>query len=512
MNYYVREINSSESRILDKIDIIKRYGEDVSEYTKELELIIDKVNSNNIDLSFGNAVGAIQTEAFNVAILKELKALEDKLDSHQTYLKVFFKSNCLYKEITKHERNEEKKLDQYVKECISLINDAYSIKSNDVKESKKIIQDVYKTAYEVIKAELIHHKDSNLLKYIIATNGVEYINDLVREDIKCLEENEMYDESIESIIDNLSKTGINYSFADKKLIRSILLKTDDRVAREIYSSNNSYDRMINTLEEENDDLNDLEIEYADNVENHTEKKNKHKIRAIIGAIILALNLGACKLAPSLIKKSNTSTTVLTTTEAYDSVTGEARKEEIFTPGTDKEYVRLKQYGPVNESGKRKVITYDLSDIELEDISKYIDQINEDTKYSSKETIKYSFGEQLSREEYTIIEKMVYGDSKANFDEQEFNRDLRIALTILLSCGGVFSAATVASLILYIRNRRKLDEENKKIESINSKIDMNKENIEKYIKLREETKELVQQFKDNNINIEDYERLILKKRK
>ena len=34
MNYQVREINSCESRILDKIDIIKRYGIDTNEYKK----------------------------------------------------------------------------------------------------------------------------------------------------------------------------------------------------------------------------------------------------------------------------------------------------------------------------------------------------------------------------------------------------------------------------------------------------------------------------------------------
>ena len=52
MNYYVREINSCESRILDKIDIIKRYGIDTDEYEQSLKEILNS-ETEDVDYSMG---------------------------------------------------------------------------------------------------------------------------------------------------------------------------------------------------------------------------------------------------------------------------------------------------------------------------------------------------------------------------------------------------------------------------------------------------------------------------
>ena len=98
MKNYAKEINSSESRILDKIDLLKRYGEDASVYEHHLNQIVNSINDRDTYLVSGDyAVARMTNENAYLNTLNELEELESEIDSKQVYLKLFFRNSSLYK-------------------------------------------------------------------------------------------------------------------------------------------------------------------------------------------------------------------------------------------------------------------------------------------------------------------------------------------------------------------------------------------------------------------------------
>ena len=509
MNYYVREINSCESRILDKIDIIKRYGIDTDEYEQRLKEILNS-ETEDVDYSMGGtAVKNMQNDMTTMNMLKSLQELEEQLNSHQKFLSIHFKNNSLLNEISKMDNFSEEKMDYYIKNAISNISETYNLDIKSVKESKKIITDVYYTAYEIIKLELIKNNNSKLLDYIIKNGGVEYINDFVREDLNKIEKNKLMDDNIQDTIYELSKECINYNFADPKLIKYIVLKSDDRLLKVL-----EYDLI--ECDEKEDKYSKLNSKYYDKLRTNTREKDKldtkrnhNRIKSIIGAIILALNIGAYKSAPGVVRNANTTTSYDVTTEAYDTVSGKTRSEKINFDYKDNEYVTVKVYGEVDSRNKRDVVKYNLSDVELEDIEDYVEAVSEHNNASSRTNIDYSFGEQLSRDEYTVVERVKQIDENVNFDEEAYNRELRIANIILYATGGTISAFTLYSLLSLLNNRKKIKKNCLDSNGYGKLIDKNDDKIREYRNLKKEVESMIEDYNNGQIDYAEYEKLTKK---
>lgn len=512
MNYYVKEINSSESKILDKIDIIKRYGVSVSKYEKKLQEILNKTEDDNITISDdGKALASMKKETINMDILNSLKKLEEELDSYEYYLKIYFRNSSLQNEIENNKDITEEKIELFVKTAKSLLKEIEDINIDNVKETKKIIKDIYYTVYKVIKLELIMNGESNLLKFIISkNNGTEYINDLVREEINKLKKDGLLDQEIIDLINKLSMKGINYTYASDKLILLLALKDKDLVLSKFDYQLNLYDERIKKIKDDKNTAKENKDTSVDKLSILETKRNRSRNKAIISSILLSLNLISYKVMPSILKSGNTETTYRITRELYDTISDEVRSEkEEYSSKKESEYTELIIYGAVNKHGIRTVTKYTFSDNTKEDIREYIDMIDNNTRYTNRNSINYRLDGQLSKEEYTVVERMTYGDKLEKFNEEEYKKDLQRALMIIYSLGGVFTTSMLTYLLIAIHNNKKYKEELHEFGYYDKMIDKYEYKAKKYENLKDELIELKKDYNNGNFNPDDYKKVLKK---
>ena len=511
MNYYVKQINSCESRILDKIDLLKRYGSDASKYEDELNQIIKGIDDTKVDYSTGSAqIARMQNETEYVAALSELKNLEEKIDSKQAYIKLHFRNSSLYREVIEDTDFDQSKLDLYVKEAISILDEFNDLNNNTLSESKALIKKIYSTVYEVIKLELIYNCESKLLNYITRNDiGIEYINDLVREDIETIKQNNSYDETIDKVINDISKDGLDYDYADAELLLLITLKTDKRILDRLDKKSDEFSKKIRTVQNSLDSFDSLSENAYDVSKNYERKSKKNRNKAIIGALLLALNILSLKVSSSIIKNRNTSVTYLTTREAYDTISDDVRTEEIYVKKGEKPYTVVKVYGEVDSNGNRKVTTYDMGDVELDNLDEYVDSADDSKRNHTYEIIDYRMSEQLSRNPYTTVERMTYGDKKAVFNEEKYDSEMKTTKSVLYSLIGLFGTTTLIELLLLIINDKKRKKYLTDSSDYEDAVSTNKDRIKKYKDLKNEILRMKQEQENGSLDLEEYKKMILK---
>ena len=503
MNYYIMEINSCESKILDKIDIVKRYGIDTTIYEEELATIINDMDKKVSTSSPNGIAFKMQAETMYKLVLEDLRNLEKKLDGYQKYMNVYFRNNALSNDIDNNNEFRKNKIDFYVNEGIVLINETFKIDIDNVHEAKRIISNVYETLYKIIKLELLLEGNSHILNYIIDKNmGIEYLNDLVRDDINRLKSCNLYDSEIDNMVSNLSKKGLDYHYGDKDLILSITLKMDDMVEKVINDKIKMYDENIASCRESIDE-DKANLNYINNnTYDYKAKKKKALVKTIISSVLVTLNILGYKFMPGLVKNKNTDTTYMTKREVYDTISDEVRSEEARVHKSEDEYVTLKVYGEVKESGKRITKEYNLSEIELDNIKDYIDEYDPE-KRMYEESIKYRMGEQLSREEYIVVERMQYGDIYESFDEEQYQKDLHTILLIIYMFGGLCTTSMLTYLMIYLINKKK---ENKGLlmnKSLSDEINEKRALIDDLKNSKKELLNMQKKYEDSGVNKEEY---------
>ena len=513
MDTYIKEINSMESKILDKIDILKRYGIDIAGYKHELDDIKKSFEKKEKEVSKGDkAVLKMQKDTVYLQAIKKLKSLESRLDNKQSYLTLHFKNSSLYKETQSIIDFDIDRIHRCSTECISLLRETYEANTNNVAESKKMIEDVYKTAYEVIKLELLSEGESDLLDYIVDNKlGIEYINDVVREHIESLKANNKYDENIEKVIDEISIEGINYNYANIELLLLILLKKDNRIINSLNAKAAFYDLEVKSLEEENDSLDSLEYRSENRSIECKDRIKKDRKNAIIAAVFLITNLISLKGLPSSMKTKYTDTTYLTKREAYDTFTGQTRTEEYYIKKGDDEFAKVYVYEPVNSNGERKVTTYKMADADYENIEDYVSAITNEDSYNEHtvQKVDFNYGSQLTSERYTTVERMNYGDAVENFDQEGYNKAYRRWLALLIALIGYFGISISVYILYMIKNKQILESKRKEREKYSIEKNKNDKKIKKYKKLKEEVEKLIEKQKNGTLDAADYMQLIRK---
>lgn len=509
MNYYIKKINSKESVILDKLNILKRYGLDISEYKKKLDSIIELCDSNEQELCTENkAVLTLQKERVYVDTIKELDLLEKELDDKQIYIQIHFKNSSLFKEVQSINNFDKERINDCVKECIGLLYDVYNLKTDSVSESKTIIKNIYKTIYEVIKFEIIEKYDSDLLKYLINNNiGLEYINDLVRTDIESIKKNNKYDEEIDKIIDEICKEGINSNLANLELLFIILLKSDDRIIQRLKEKSSDFEKKVDELIKEKNEANSKLYDIKPNINKNDKKINNDRICALLGAICLILNIISFKYLPNSLKKKNTTTTYLSTRQSYNTYTDETKTEEIYIKDKEKEFTRVYVYEPVKPNGNRIKKTYNLSKVELDNIEDYVTAAKEKSSYSES-MIYYDIDSQPTRDEYATVERMIYGESREAFDQEKYESDYKVFSTILKSLIAYFGIHTVAFMLLIIKHKKRKDAELKEYEKNTDIIYETESKIAEYKQLKKELSSLIE-GQDEEFDSEKVKKLLLK---
>ena len=337
--------------------------------------------------------------------------------------------------------------------------------------------------------------------------GLEFLNDLVREDIELLKEKDLYNSEVEKYVNEVSKDGIDYTYANDELILSIALLLDNRVNNRLRNRKVELKEEIDKIDEKSEENEEIKDELEEKRYKKSRRRTRNKAQASIGAIILALTCIGYKAFPAITKNDCTVTTYKTTREAYDTVSNETRSEEVYGYKDKNEYTKLRVYGPVNKKGKRKMTVYSLSEMEFDDLSEYTQAVTKDTNCLSKEMVDYRFSEQLSREEYSVVEKMYYGESRVEFDEERYNKELVNIYRFCQIVGGTSAMLLFTGLLSSMITNKKIKELDKSIEFKEKVDDHYREKISKFDKQIDEIDEYMH---EDNISTEEYKSLVLKK--
>ena len=514
MSYQVKKIGELESEIKDLLDIIRRYGEDISEYEHTYNSIQELLNgTSDKKTEYGYSsqvrVNKLSDEKIYNQALDALERLKENLDSKQSYLTIYFRNNSLKQEVKKfNDFADTDKLDTFVAESKKLIKDVLNTENvkNSIHEYRDITSEVFNTIYEVIKLEIICNCKSSLLDYVISNKlGIPYLNDAIREDIEKLMQNPVYNKEIERVVNEISKEGINYTYANEELLLLIVLRNDERINSRLIAKAEEYKKQSEELYSKlRDELN----LYKDELPKYNSKKKNNRTKALVSAIALAASLLTCKGVEKIVKHANTTTTYTETIEAYDTYTGKIRTVDFNTTSLGNKSVNVKVYGPVNEKGIREVISYRVKDTDLEDIKEYADLIEKETSYST-DRYQYNAFEQLTNDKYTTVERVNYGDKEITFNDANFNKNkktLYIIADIIATALGI-PTATFLAFMLYNASKEKAAKNNNiKFENGRKK----KQNIiSKYEELRNSIIDFERNRNIESMSPEEYRELVRK---
>ena len=434
-----------------------------------------------------------------------------ELDDYQDKIKLYFKKNSIDEELSNLKRIDSDKLDYYIRKAKSLLDDLNAIKINNINESKKVIIDIHKTVYEVIKLEIMLNGRSGLLNYLRLNNkgNIYYINDLIRDEIEELKKSNKLDDNIENIIFELSKEGINYTYADEKLILALIIKEKPDAINKIIETklcdveDELRGEIISQYALEKDINNNI-----DNIKLLENKKNKNKLKALAVTLLLGLNIASYKVFSSIDRNLSTEATYETIRESYDTVNNEIKKNTTYEYNkTNNEYI-LKKYGEVDKYGQRELIKYDLSDKELNDIEDYVNVDLENVKKSS-EKIDYNISDQLTDEEYSIVEIKRYGGETLDFNVEKYNKIMLQFIKFNSVLTGFISIDVLVYLFITLNYRRKLKNE-EALKNINKiKYDKNAKKQKKYNDLIDNLQLIQDSYHNQGINVEEVQKVYKK---
>ena len=488
--------DSLVSKINDKIDLIRRYGKDVSKFEEKLNKIIngDIDYPPYLDESNSKSSNILTKEIKYEEKIKELNELMSELENYEKYIIVYFKNESLKNEIESVKPNKD--LNDFVLQAKSILKSIEDIEYQDSEEELGFNNNIYKTIYGLIKLELIYKGESSLLDYIIKNDkGIEFINDLVREDLSKIDINNDENKDIKTKVLELSSLGMNYNFANSSLILMILLKTDSRVVDAIEFKINKLKEKEKEFEGEIKDISDnlkVNKSYKDMV---VKKRKKARIRALIMAGNIILNCLTFKITNGIVKDSCTDTKYKTTREVYDTYTGEVRRSSDLEYKSKDNYVYIKDYSEVDKKGSRTLKTKTL-DVDEDDIKEYgnIDLGNIGSQNTSN--VNYSTIDQLTKDRYRIVEKVTYDkEEHTNFDKEKYEKIMKI---IFYNCIGLSSIETLLLLrylIIAISNDIKKRKVNKSMLYSNNR----KSHFEHWIKNNKKELEELESIKDDAVN-------------
>ena len=131
----------------------------------------------------------------------------------------------------KDEYISEEELNEYIRMILSYIADINSLSITEYGKIEQTTLLLYKTAYEVIKLELLKSDSSIVLHQInLSADNIEFINNLVKEDLENIRGTD------DNHISNLTKDVLDVTLANELLIQLLLLKSHPELKTRIHNN------------------------------------------------------------------------------------------------------------------------------------------------------------------------------------------------------------------------------------------------------------------------------------
>lgn len=529
------EYNAKIIEVKDNIEQLKilkmrskYFHKKVEEIEKETDLKVkqcyDDYFKADSDCFFSDILINIYTGA-----IQRLDRINEHIISYENYYKIQIKCEELKQKLINTDNTNIHELVQVV---LALLLEMKKTSTIDYEEEKKIVEEVYKLVYKVIKLELLCTNHSTLLERIKTDNSdISYIAELIKKDIKNLKEEDQTKELRDKVreIDEKGFFDIHYLNQDliillsKKEIEDLTDRNKKKFLKHLEDYQNT-STQLTELEQANISTNNRIAEIKKANRNINTKRALKKI-------ILTVNMGLVGTAiwgSSLWCREHTQETEYkTTTTIYDTSTEEMDTTIEYLPDmVDNlsliEYSQWEEPGYFRDDYKRNVYTYQVNNLEInfEDIKEYLtSDIKDDIDFV--ETVEVSNEEPVENYEGNryIITKTVQDKS----DYYKVDNKFGWILGSICCSIGIISLDSILLLILSKiklkelkyqkrQNKTRLKEEKQLLLETHTHVDeltdelfTLKKNIEteynslpKVLKKDNEIKEKILQLKNDNI--------------
>ncbi len=458
-NEMALEYKTFVHKIKNMINGIRELGFDISRYENILLEIIRKTEASSDVQSnpdYENRNGLVDYSK----VLNDLKRLDLELsEKYGIYYEV--NKTCEYiKQVLKNKINNNQLI--YISNLIiKMLNKIIraNLQLNDHEE--KLIKDIYKVAYNIIKLEFIVFGSSNVYKYAYGSNALDkktsqihlYFFDMcVLDEIKKLDLTDMKYNKVRELVFDVERMGLGTSYLDKNLIIELISHTGigveyfDKTIAEIYGLCDKICENNNKIDNDIDLLVDSKQSYLDSKKKYKlSKKGLGKnitILSLTSSIILGSYIGVITLAANITKNYVFKKESKVYSELTDSYSEPTSEEYLCAYDSKENEVLVKVYGSWDISGEepiRKISTYDLSNITIDSIYELLE-----CELSSEYLIDT---ESVSSDYYFDKDKYEEDFREIIFNEYTYQNDTKIHIggTIFLSF--LFSLAYFLVFIL-----------------------------------------------------------------
>lgn len=416
-NGKLKEIKDNLQKLEDIKISIPTFKKAVENIIKETEISIE----NNYKL-FNNADQTLDLDEANAKVYSQANKEIDKLNQqiikeYDIYYKITMKYNKLLSLV---DDVTEDNICDIVIDCRSILSLLKSSSNIDYSFEKDITEKIYQLTYKIIKLELIYSNSAGLLYALKNPTDQNYITELIKEDIKLLDENHPDTKLVKEKVNKLKENGLNNMFLlDKNLIILLAILTDKNLSHKVDSK--FFNSLKNYIELEKD-MHKTELAISNSKVDEIKKSLKiHNLKIFKKKVFLSVNL---LLVTSSIVGSTIAIGKLTEskenkvkTTVYDSFTDTKEITERYED-LDTDTISLIEYSPWDEPGyfrdeySRNVYTYDLEGIKKKyaNIEDYLtSDLKEKIKLSEeKEEIETEKPKDLdyTKNKYIITEKVI----------------------------------------------------------------------------------------------------------
>lgn len=210
---------------------------------RDLMLIISNLKDVKIDVSEQESrIKALKSECEQKAIKKtqrvDLELLYDEyrnklldikkeLEVHNAYCQIYYHAVSIKRQVDKKDVGEEQ-IKAYSKGVIGLLKQINESDTRAYSKEVSIVNFVYDLAYSVLKLELAISGQSDVFDFVKNDDvSASYMNSLVAKDIASLNKKFGINEAIQDSILEIKKQGSWCSYLDKKLLLYIALQSNN---------------------------------------------------------------------------------------------------------------------------------------------------------------------------------------------------------------------------------------------------------------------------------------------
>lgn len=404
------EYNSDVLKIKKKIKDLSDVGVEATYFNNILNEIDKNIKSEAKKAYFVETAGSVQVlkedTCANVYIdgIKKLNLLEQEISKYNVYFKTYNAALSIEQYFNKKDITSQE-LSEVVKLTKSILKDINDSGTRVYENESKVVEKVYSVAYGVMKLEFKHNKNSEIFNYVKNNDvAVNYFNYLIEKELESYNSTDKLNNIIKQTIKDIKSHGIEYNYLNEVLLTYLCV--DDNFINDI---NLELKELENVISESNNRIMDYEKQIENN-ENDIKsiRKRCQRLKAGILALLISTSYyGTYKLGEFL----GTSKTYNTTYEIYGSLDDEKRIEnEYHNELTDD--IKLTIYMPYEKKRstfKREVYTYDLSDIDLEDIKEYgnldLDSLGRKPEIEIEKKEELTLEDQYDESYYYVIKRI-----------------------------------------------------------------------------------------------------------